>query len=141
VLLALLAGISASGQVPPDFTGHWGQNTASGVQRQLDIEQNGLTLRVKTTVTNSKGSRQLEVTWRIGGPETVYKGLDGDEFHSSVHWDGNSLVFETVESEGGNKIPETTVWTLSEDRKSFQVKRRSEGKGESFTTYVRQPQS
>jgi hypothetical protein len=51
------------------------------------------------------------------------------------------LVFDTVESEGGNQIPETTVWTLSEDRKSFQVERRSAGKGESSTTYVRQPQS
>jgi hypothetical protein len=138
----LLAGISASGQTPPDFTGHWGQDTGSGAQRHLDIEQNGPILQVKTTVTTSKGSHRLEVTYRIGGPETVYKGLDGDEFHSSVHWDGNALVFDTVEHEGGRKIPETTVWTLSEDRNSFQAKRqstKSAAKGESFTTWLRQP--
>jgi len=142
VLLALLAGISAGGQTSPDFTGHWGQDTGSESHRHLDIEQNGLTLQVKTTVTTSKGSRRLEVTYRNGGPVTVYKGLDGDTFRSSAHWDGSTLVFETIESEDGNEIPEKTVWTLSEDRNSFQVKRRSTkstGKGESFATYVREP--
>jgi hypothetical protein len=71
--------------------------------------------------TATGSSRHLEVAWRIGGPETVYKGLDGDEFHSSVHWHGNALVFDTVEHEGGKEIPKTTVWALSKDRNSFQV--------------------
>jgi len=91
---------------------------------------------------NSKGSRRLEVTYQIGGPETVYEGLDGDEFHTSVHWDGNVLVFETIEHEGGKEIPETTVWALSENGNNLQVKRRSAksaSKGESSSTHVRQP--
>ena len=141
ILFALMLVVSANGQTP-DFTGHWRQQTGSKAQRQLDIEQNGQTLQVKTTVTTSKGSRHLEVTYHIGGPKTVYKGLDGDEFHSSLHWEGNALAFDTIEHEDGKELPETTVWSLSEDRNTLQVKRRSTksaGKGESVTAYVRQP--
>jgi hypothetical protein len=138
--IALLISIFANGQTPPDFTGHWRLQTSAGEQRQLDIEQKDNTLRVKTTVTNSKGTRRLQVNYQIGGAETVYKGLDGDEFHSRVHWDGSILVFETLEHERGRKIPETTVWTLSEDRNSFQQKRQSTKSGKnSSVTYVRQP--
>src|SRR5215472_7719140 len=141
-LPALLLAISANGLTPPDFTGHWRQQAESGAQRQLDIDQNGHTLRVKTTVTNSKGSRQLEVKYEIGGPQTIYKGLDGDEFRSSVHWDGSALVFNTMEREGGREIPETTVWSLSEDGKQLQVKRQSAKFAkikDSLMLYVRQP--
>src|SRR5215467_1193941 len=102
-LPTLLLAISANGLTPPDFTGHWRQQTASGAQRQLDIDQNGHTLQVKTTATNSKGSRQLEVKYEIGGPQTIYKGLDGDEFRSSVHWDGSALVFNTISVRVGEK--------------------------------------
>jgi hypothetical protein len=138
--VTLLFAISANGQTPPDFTGHWRRQTNAGEQRQLDIEQKGNALRVETTVTNSKGTRRLEVTYQIGGPETVYKGLDGDEFHSRAHWDGSVLVFDTVEHERGRRIPEITVWTLSEDRNSIQLKRQSTKSGkDSSVTYVRQP--
>jgi len=140
--LGLLIAVSATGATPPDFTGHWRQQRDSGAQRRLDIEQNGQTLQVTTTITNSQGSRHIDVKYDIGGQETVYKGLDGDEFHSSVHWDNSALVFQTVEHEGGKEIPETTVWTLSEDGKSLQVKRESIKSGEtraSSATYARQP--
>lgn len=138
--VALLFMISANGQTALDFTGHWQRQTNTVERRQLNIEQKGITLRVETRVTNSKGTRRLEVTYQIGGPETVYKGLDGDEFHSRVHWEGSVLVFDTVEHERGRKIPETTTWTLSEDRNSLQLKRQSAKSGkDSSVTYVRQP--
>jgi hypothetical protein len=138
--MALFFAISANGQTPPDFTGRWRQQINAGEQRQLDIEQNGNTLRVETTVTNSKGTRHLAVTYQIGGRETVYKGLDGDKFYTRVHSDGSSLVFEAIEHEGGRRIPEKTVWTLSDDRHSLRVKRQSTKSGkDSSVTYVRQP--
>lgn len=142
VWTALLSAVAANGQTPPDFTGRWLQQTDAGVQRQLDVEQNGRSLVVKTTVTNSKGNRSLEVKYQIGGPATTYTGLDGDEFRSSVHWDGSALVFDTIEHEDGREIPETTRWTLAEGRDSLLVKRQSTKSGksrDSLTTYVRQP--
>jgi hypothetical protein len=80
-LSVLLLAISAKGLTPPDFTGHWRQQTESGAQRQLDIDQNGQTLQVKTTVINSKGARQLEVSMRSADrrPATkVSTGMNSD---------------------------------------------------------------
>lgn len=137
----LFLAISVNAQTPTDFSGHWRQQTSSGAQRQLDIEQNGQSLLVKTTVTNSRGTRRLEVKYVIGGPRTSYKGLEGDEFRSSVRRDGSTLVFDTVEREDGRDIPEKTVWTLG-DHNTFQVARQSAKSAKttpSLTTFVRQP--
>jgi hypothetical protein len=129
-----------SGQSATDFTGHWQPKTTSGAQRHLEIEQNGRTLRAKTVFTNSQGTRNLEVKYEIGGGQTTYTGLDGDQFRSSVRWDGNALVFDTIEQEDGNEIPQKTVWTLLGDGDVLQVDRTMTKSGKtthSLTTYVR----
>jgi hypothetical protein len=141
ILIVLFFAICLCAQTPPDFTGHWRQQENPKTQRQLEVEQKGENLRVKTIVTNAEGARNLDVKYAIGGPETVYKGLDGDEFHSSVRWDGSSLVFDTVEHEGSNEIPQKIVWTLSADGNALQVDRQVTKSGQtkhSLTTYVRQ---
>jgi hypothetical protein len=141
-IVVLLFAISVSGQTPPDFSGHWRQQTDSKTQRQLEVEQKGQNLCVKTVVTNSDGTRDLEVKYAIGGAETTYRGLDGDEFRSSVRWDASSLVFDTIEREGSNDIPQKAVWTLSADGNSLQVDRQLTKSGKtahSLATYIRQP--
>jgi hypothetical protein len=140
--ILLFFAISVNAQTPTDFTGHWRQQTNSGSQRKLDIEQDGQSLLVKTTVTNSQGIRRLEVKYLIGGPETSYTGIDGDEFRSPVRLDGSTLVFDTVEHEGDRDIPEKTVWSLLGDRNTFQVARQSAKSARtkpSLITYDRQP--
>jgi hypothetical protein len=137
----LFLPILASGQSLTDFNGHWQQKPDSGTHRHLEIQQNGRDLRVKTVVASSQGTRNLEVKYEIGGSETTYVGLDGDQFRSSVRWDGNALVFDTIEDEAGGKIPQKTIWTLSSDRNSLQVDRTITKSGQtshSLTTYVRQ---
>jgi hypothetical protein len=97
---------------------------------------------VKTVVTSPEGIRNLEVKYEIGGPETTYKGLDGDEFRSSVRWDGSNLVFDTLEHEAGIETPQKAVWTLSADSNTLQVERQLTKSGKtthSMTTFVRQP--
>lgn len=139
IVVVLLLAISTSGQTP-DFTGHWREQINS--KTQLEIEQKGRKLRVTTVVTNSSGPRNLEVNYVIGGSKTNYKGLDGDEFHTSVRWDANSLVFDTIEVENSNKIPQKAVWILSADGKSIQVSREITKYGRtshSSTTYIREP--
>jgi hypothetical protein len=141
-VLVLFFAISLSGQTPPDFTGHWRQQTNSKTQRQLEVEQKGQNLRVKTVVTSSHGTRNLEVKYVIGGPQTTYTGLDGDEFRSSARWDAGSLVFDTIEHEDSNEIPQKAVWTLSADGHELQVDRQVTKSGKttrSLTTYIRQP--
>jgi hypothetical protein len=104
-IVVLIFAISVSGQIPPDFTGHCRQQTNSKTQRQIEVEQKSQNLRVKTVVTNSEVTWNLEVEYVIGGLETTYRGLDGDEFRSSVRWDASSLVFDTIDQEGSNEIP------------------------------------
>jgi hypothetical protein len=138
----LLLAISAGGQSAPDFTGRWREQANSKTQRDLEVEQKGRNLRVKTVVTNSEGPRGLEVRYVIGGPETAYKGLDGDEFRSTVRWDGSGLVFDTIEHENSNEIPQRAVWTLSADGNALHVERQITKSGKtthSATTYTRQP--
>jgi hypothetical protein len=141
-IVVLFFAISVSGQTSPDFTGHWRQQTNSKTQRQLEVEQKGQNLRVNTVVTNSDGTRNLEVQYVIGGLETTYRGLDGDEFRSSVRWDTSSLVFDTIEQEGSSEIPQKAVWTLSADGHALQVDRQFTKSGKrthSLTTYIRRP--
>jgi hypothetical protein len=138
----LFVSILVSGQSLTDFTGHWQEKTDSGTQQHVEVEQKGPNLRVKTVVINSQGTKSLEVKYEIGGPETTYTGLDGDQFRSSVRWDGNALVFDTIEHEAGSEIPQKTIWTLSGDRNTLQVDRTITKSGKtshSLTTYVRQP--
>lgn len=142
VVVLFLALLSVKGQVPPDFGGHWRQQTNSKTQRQLEVEQKGQNLCVKTVVTNSDGTRNLEVKYVIGGPETTYRGLDGDEFRTSVRWGASSLIFDTTEQEGSNTIPQKAIWTLSADGDALQVDRQLTKSGKtahSSTIYVRQP--
>jgi hypothetical protein len=145
VLIALVfsfAAIAALGQATPDFTGHWGEQTSSKVQRELEVQQKGQDLRVKTVVTDSSGTRNLEVRYAIGGPATIYKGLDGDEFHTSVRWDTSSLLFDTIELEDSKRIPQKVVWTLSADGNTLRVDRQITKAGkttQSLTSYLRQP--
>jgi hypothetical protein len=137
----LFFAISIRGQSATDFAGHWRQETNSATQRQLEIGQDGQALLVKTIITNSQGTRRLEVKYEIGGPQITYTGLDGDQFRSSVHWDGSALVFDTVEHEHGRDIPERTAWTLSADHNALQVDKESTKSGKtvhSLITYVRQ---
>jgi hypothetical protein len=141
-LVPLFLAIYVNAQPPTDFTGHWRLQAASGAQRQLEIEQNGEILLVRTIVTNSQGTRRLEVRYVIGGPATSYTGLDGDQFRTSVRWDGNSLAFDTVEHEDGRDISKKTVWTLPGDRNTLQVARQSAKSARatpSLSNYSRQP--
>jgi hypothetical protein len=143
VLIAIVfwfAAIAAFGRTTPDFTGHWREQTNSKVQRELEVKQKGQNLRVKTVVTNSSGTRNLEVKYAIGGPATIYKGLDSDEFHTSVRWDTSNLIFDTIEHEGLIEIPQKAVWTLSADGNTLQVDRQITRAGkttQSSTSYLR----
>jgi hypothetical protein len=136
-----MCAASKSAQAPADFTGHWRQANSSAA-RQIEIEQKGQSLRVKTTATNSGGTRNAEEKFEIGGAATSYLGLDGDQFRSTVHWDGAALVFDTVEQEDGKEIPQKTVWTLSKDNNTLQIDREMTKSGKtthSSNTYQRQP--
>jgi len=106
--------------MPVDFSGVWRQDVSRNVPqrkskgaRELKIQQAGRILTVQVINIMSEGKRSLDLKYEIGGQELVYTGLDGDEFHTRVRWDGESLVFDTVEHERGKKIVSKQTWTLA----------------------------
>ncbi len=115
---------SLRAQAAVDFSGTWQQDLTRSVPpskakrvRKLSIQQSGSSLMVRITNRTAQGVRTLDLKYEIGGPELVYKGLDGDEFHTNVAWERDSLVFDTVEHERGKEIPSKRIWTLSEGGK------------------------
>lgn len=86
----------------------------------MRVEIDGLALRVHIDTAGSRGERSLDLKYEIGGKELVYRGLDGDEYHSKVNWSGNSLFFTTVEHEAGRQIHSTETWTVIEAGKTLQ---------------------
>jgi hypothetical protein len=141
MMIVFVYAISLRGQSRPNFSGEWREQTDSKTQHSLEVEQKGQKLRVNTVVTNSDGTRNLDVKYAIGGSETAYKGLDGDKFLTSVQWVAGTLVFDTIEQENSSQIPQKAIWTLSEDGNTLQVDRQITKLGRtthSSTTYIRQ---
>ena len=147
VLLHPLPSLQA--QQPLDFSGTWRQDLSRSVPqrkssraRELKIQQIGQVLTVQVTTKTGEGLRTLNLKYEIGAQELVYTGLDGDEFHTKVRWDGESLVFDTIEHERGKQIASRQIWTLTEGRKILrelkQVKDADEA-AESLAIYENEP--
>jgi hypothetical protein len=129
----------------PDFSGVWQQMNDRCVPKPKDkhasyrlvIDQNGSALRLG--ITTNKGSLHLDYV--VAGGELVYTGLDGDQFHTKVRWDGPSLVFDTVEYERGHKVLAKEVWTLTDASRTLRrVKEEDEPGEHSTATYILEKQ-
>jgi hypothetical protein len=134
-LLQSAPALEAQAQV--DFSGTWQQDLSRSVPqrksqrpRELKIQHIGRTLTVKITTQRGQDARTLDLKYKIGGQELVYIGLDGDEFHTQVRWDGESLVFDTVEHERGKEIVSKQIWTLSEGGKVLREVKQAREAGE-----------
>jgi hypothetical protein len=46
------------------------------------------------------------------GKTSISIGADGDEFHTSIVWNGQSLVFSIEEHEDGRILLSNETWTL-----------------------------
>ena len=125
LLLTLTLAMSAIDQVKPDFSGTWKQNNEKSKLAPdapvwvHKVEQKGTYLKMATTITGSRGVPSHENTYTTDGKEQVTKDREGDELTRSVKWEGNMLVFLTVEKEGGNTLTTREVWTLSDDGKTL----------------------
>ena len=111
-----------------NLSGTWQQNNERCVPPprnkaavyKMTVEATDEVLRIRVMANNGHGERNLELNYEIGGKELVYTGMDGDEYHSKVHWDGDALVFTTVEHERGRLIPSEETWTLLDSGNSLQ---------------------
>ena len=70
-------------------------------------------------------------------------GADGDEFHTSIVWNRQSLVFSVEEHENGRIILSKETWTLIENGVALESCRERNGSpdraGKQTIIYLREP--
>jgi hypothetical protein len=128
-----------------NLSGTWQQNNERSIpppgnkarSYKMTVEASEKALRVRVIANSGHGERTLVLNYEIGGKELVYTGMDGDQYHTKVHWDGDLLVFTTVEHERGRLISSQETWTLIDSGNSLQRVKVSSAPGEeSKTVYV-----
>lgn len=117
----------------PDFSGTWKQSNERCVPKRSGevirrIDQHGNDLIIETTVLRTSGSpRHAVQRYTLDGRTSVSTGADGDEFHTSIAWNGPSLVFSIEEHEDGRVILSREAWSLIENGSALQVEREISG--------------
>jgi hypothetical protein len=145
VFLLLFHPLCSPAQAQPNYSGTWRQVNERCVPPpknkqsfyRMVVQQDAAALHLR--ITTNKG--QLTLDYEMNGKELVYRGLDGDQFHTKVHRDGPSLVFETIEHERGRKLLAKEVWTLADqDRTLRRVKETGEPGKRSSAIYILEKQ-
>jgi hypothetical protein len=150
-MLILLLAYPVLAQTHPNFTGTWKQDNSrstirpgSTIQYSNIIDHNGSKLSVETILGANGDRKESRYTreYVIGGEPKTTTDREGDQFTTAVKWEGDSLVFETVEREKSATLTTREVWSLSNDRKTLTKKiHRTGGRGnDSDQTYVLEKQ-
>jgi hypothetical protein len=133
-------------QTRPGFTGTWKQSNDRCLPRRtgdvtLRIEHRGPELTVETSILRgSAAPRHAVQRYTTDGQVSVSTGADGDEFHTSIVWNGQSLVFSVEEHEDGRILLSRETWTLIDDGSALQrVRERPDGGEKQTLIYLRQP--
>src|SRR5215469_759506 len=143
IYLMVFLAMAGAAQSRPDFSGTWKQNMEKSPTKSSwlksyvnKIEFQDANLKVTTTTVGDRGERTYDRTYVIG-KEQNSQDREGDQFTTNVKWEGNTLVFETVEKERDAVLTSKEVWTLSDNGKTL-IKNihRSGPRGDSDQTYV-----
>ena len=132
ILLVLLTlTIAARAQVTPGFSGLWQQDNDRCQPKRsgsvtLHIVQSGTAFTVETSLSyGSQSSRHALQKYTTDGKISVSTGADGDEFHTSVVWQGASLVFSIEEHEENRILQSQETWSLLDDGATLKKVRES----------------
>jgi len=145
--LTLLLATAAVAQARPDFTGTWKQNMEKSPTKSSwlksyvnKIELQDTSLKVVVTMVGDRGENIYTRTYTIGKEETS-QDREGDQFTTTVKWEGNKLVLDTVEKERDGTLTSKEIWTLSDDGKTLTKNiHRSGPRGESDQKYILEKQ-
>jgi hypothetical protein len=124
-VVLLLAGMMAPDgicfQPNADFSGTWKQSNERSTPARtgnvtLHIDHRDPDMTVETTIQRgSAAARHALQHYSTDGKSSISTGADGDEFHTSVVWSGQGLVFSVAEQEDGRIILSRETWTLIEN--------------------------
>jgi len=145
LFLSLLLAAAATAQTRPDVNGTWKQdNTRSSARpgtkytywNKIEYKDPNLTLTTMFTGGDRPDSSSSR-TYTTDGKPTVSSDREGDQFTTTVKWEANALIFETVEKERANTLTTRETWTFSADGKTLTKKiQRTGSRGDSDQTYV-----
>src|SRR5262249_2552889 len=147
-LIALsCALLVTAAQSRPDFSGTWKQSMEKSPTKSSwlksyvnKIELKDPNLKVTTVTVGDRGERTYERTYVIGKEEKS-QDREGDQFTTNVKWEGDTLVFDTVEKERDAVLNSKEIWTLSENGKTLTKSiHRSGPRGDSDQQYVLEKQ-
>jgi hypothetical protein len=96
---------------------------------------------VETTILRgSAAPRHALQHYTTDGKTSISTGADGDEFHTSVVWSGQGLVFSVEEHEDGRILLSRETWTLIENGAALERSReRNEDRaGKQTVIYLRE---
>ena len=127
-LVAALALVQA--QAKPDFSGTWKADTAKsdfGPMPPPDsmvekIVHEDPSLKVNIAQTGGQGDMTYDMAYTTDGKECV-NNFQGNEFKTTLKWDGDALVGNTKGSFDGTDFTATDRWELSDSGKIMTVTR------------------
>lgn len=145
--IAIISAAMVAAQNRPDFSGTWKQNMektptkSSWLKSYVNqIELQGGTMKVTTTTVGDRGERTYARVYTIGKGEAS-QDREGDQFTTNVNWQGDTLVFDTVEKEHDTTLTSKEVWALSDNGRTLtKTIHRSGPQGESDQKYVLEKQ-
>jgi hypothetical protein len=150
LLVLLLAGMMGSSgiclQPNADFSGTWKQSDERSTPARtgnviLHIDHRDPDLTVVTTIQRgSAAPRHALQHYTTDGKSSISTGADGDEFHTSVVWSGQGLLFSVEEHEEGRIILSQETWTLIENGAALERCRERAGSrtGKETIMYIRE---
>ena len=149
LLAILMAPPGICSQSNPDFSGTWKQSNERSIPNRmgnvtLHIDHRDPELTVETTILRSAAApRHAVQRYTTDGKVSISTGADGDEFHTSIVWNGQSLIFSVEEHEDGRIILSKEIWTLIENGAALQRVREREnaspaGAGKQTLIYLRE---
>jgi hypothetical protein len=106
----------------------------------LHIDHRDSEMTVETIIVrDSAAPRHAVQHYTTDGKISISTGTDGDEFHTSIVWSGQSLGFSVEEHEDGRIILSKETWTLIENGAMLQrVRERADGGEEQTLIYLRE---
>jgi hypothetical protein len=150
IIFSLVLCITTAAALPQahqDFSGLWKQDNdrcqpKRNGEVKLHIEHHDQELTVETSISrNSGSSRHAVQRYTTDGTVSTSTGADGDEFHTSIVWNGQNMVFSIEEHEDGRVILSKETWTLIDNGAALVKVREGANSGERQTIiYLRQSQ-
>ena len=112
----------------PNFTGEWKLNVSrskyGAIPAPLEVTRkvilDGMKLWMSTNQKTAQQESTSELRYTTDGKQSVNKLSSGDAI-GAAHWEGDALIIESSQQNGGQELKSRELWTLSADGKTLTI--------------------